>query len=146
MATTSVIPAFRAALVAAIRGALPGIQVERARPVHPRAECVFLLGSFPTEVAQAAMKEGRRHRYEDFETAVEFNVTAMSTPDTNEDRAFELVAAVENVLAEDPTLGGVDGLLWAIPTSMSAGSEMTGAEGTPLTVIQLVISAKGNLQ
>lgn len=117
MATTSIIPDFRAALQSALSSALPAVQVTSGLPMASvkQREAVYL-GDVDGTHFLPVFKGGRKVREEDlqFEVVVEV-LKARGTLAEAETRAFELLEAVENTLANDPTISALDGLVHAIP-------------------------------
>lgn len=125
MATTSTIPAVKTALVSLLDAKLD-VAVFYAWPgPNTPNECVFM-GRYPDQPNEdrieassevANVTAGRKQRDETYSAPV----TIWSfRPDLSSDgakaaeaRAFVLLEALEDVLADDPTLGGIDGLRWA---------------------------------
>jgi hypothetical protein len=109
MPTTSAVPTFRAALVAAIADATD-VQVSHAWPgPETEAEGIFL-GDLEAEGGISAIGPPRMRRNEVLRTEVIVQTfsaaaTAQDAADA-ETRVYELFAVVENVMANDPATGG----------------------------------------
>lgn len=145
-AVTSTLAAARAALVDLIDAALPGVQVDYGAPPadEQRREFVAITTSSSGQVDDVHLKAGRRTREEDHETVVQVVVQTQQTPRAAEARACELAAAVEDILATDPKLGGVPGLIaaWPVRIEIDCGY---AAEGLPVCVLELTIRMKARL-
>lgn len=107
LAVYSSVPAVKRALVEQIKSALPDIDVERMHPgaVEP-SECIYL-GNVRGNHTPAAMRTGRMPRDEEYVLDL-YCESVKPGPDAGdaEDRAFELLTAVEDTLANDNTLAG----------------------------------------
>jgi hypothetical protein len=124
---TSAVPATEKALIQAMRShqALSGVLVSPAWPgADSDREMVFLgyeLLDWNLEVP--TMKSGRKHRDETFTLQVIAWVFMESLHPSEvqkaTDRAHELIDVVDDILADDPTLGGVECLSWALPADGS---------------------------
>ena len=127
MATTSTVPATIDDVLAAVNADLPGgVQAFEAWPGSEAAAEMVVLGEITWEEYDfASVKAGRQRRQEEW--SVEFEVFAFGSanssptnPKTARDRAFDLTASLENVLADNPKLGvGVGG--WARTALTTAG-------------------------
>jgi hypothetical protein len=113
MPTSSTVPAFKAALVSALQAlpALAGVQVAYRWPgPSTEAEGVYL-SDWSFEKTIANIKAGRKHREETFELEVilqSFNAApSPRDADDADARVSVFEAALDGVLADDPTLGGV---------------------------------------
>lgn len=107
--TTSCVPLVVAGLLAGLEG--KGLAAFESWP-GPGAEAEMLvLGTVTWEdYAIATIKSGRKHRQEDWSIAFELYVsggegTTPSSPTVAKDRAFELLAECEDLLADDVTAG-----------------------------------------
>ena len=144
--TISIVPALIDALVSTLRAraALTGIQVEPAWPGdNPESESIFVTSTrVDSEIAN--MRAGRKHRNEDPVIGLTVLVQRHDSPSATRDRAYVLYAEVENALADSPTLGGLDGLLWASITRHE--SETFGVEpGLARSIIEVEIATKARL-
>jgi hypothetical protein len=136
MATTSTVPSVKTALVTLIGSALSGIQVTYGRPADDKLnrECVYVAEAIGTHRVPV-FKAGRKPREERYSVEVVVAVIKGRGDVTDsESRAFTLLAAVEDAVANDPTLGAVDGLVHATAGSWETAAEQT-AEG-PAAVIR----------
>lgn len=125
--------------------ALPGVSVTYGRPmdtVLPR-EAVYV-GDVRGQHRIPVMKAARKAREESFTVDV---VVAVLMPRGTiadaEARAFVLATQVENVLADDPSLGGVDGLIHA--TAGSFRSEPDFAQEGPVAVVVIEVDCLSRL-
>lgn len=102
---TSTIPAFKLALKEALeaRPGLSGVQVTYGSPLpSPSAEFVWLQGVSGEQTARAIGKLSRRERLRlAVQVSVLHNGQDQQIPT---ERAFELVAEIEECLRQDPTL------------------------------------------
>lgn len=123
MATTSTVPTVIDALLAAFNienypeeyqatyGGLAGVMTHEAWPGPDASAEMVVLGEVTwDEYRIATIKSGRKQRQENY--AVGFEVFIMGAPgskptdpSTARDRALEVLAAIEDVLADDPTIG-----------------------------------------
>jgi len=126
-ATVSTVPDVKTALVNLIGAQLPGIQVVYGRPADNqlKRECVYV-GDATGSHRIPVFKAGRKAREERYSVEVVIAVAKdRGQVSDSEGRAFELLEAVENVVADDPTLGGVDGLIHAIAGEWAAGADQS---------------------
>lgn len=92
----------------------------------------------------AVLKAGRRRREETYQITAHVEVVGKPSPQANEARALALAHAIEDTLADDPTVGGtvpVGG--WAIVNRlmMETGDTTDGV----LTHVEVNILVKGRL-
>ncbi len=145
-ATTTTIAGFRRELVDLISTTLPTVQVEYGAPVSARSEVVYLGATVPSDHQQAGLKDGRRHRREDYTTLLRIEVASKVDYPENEARCVEIAAAIESALANDHTLGGaVPGVLWVVVTEMTMASAI-GPQKTPITTIEMILNTKADLR
>jgi hypothetical protein len=116
VAISSTVPTIKDALVTALKAqaGLAGIQVERAHPGPEKLdrEAVWL-GAARGRHVIPVMKAGRKSRDEEYIVEVLLSVVKPGgTLEEAEERAFALLAEVEDVLADDPRLG-TTAILWA---------------------------------
>lgn len=140
MATTSTVPAVRAALVSLVGAGLAGVSVTYGRPmdkVLPR-EAVWV-GDVTVDQRVPVMTAGRKRREESYRVEVTVSVlNARGTLQTADERCFTLVDAIENVVADDPTLGGIDGLIHATVAGIRSPVPEFAAEGpVALAVVEV---------
>src|ERR1051325_1589894 len=105
MALDSTVPAVKAALVSLISAQLTNVQVSYGRPADSKLarECVYIAEA-TGEHSIPVFKAGRKPREERYSIEVVVAVIkARGTITTAEARAFTLLAAVEDVVADDPT-------------------------------------------
>lgn len=115
MATSSTVPAVKAALVTRIASSLSGVSVTYGRPAdNLLAGKGVWVGDVEGEHRVPVMTAGRKRREETYRVQiVVFNHLARGTQQAAELAAFTLLTEVEDVVADDPTLGTVDGLVHA---------------------------------
>lgn len=127
MAETSIRVAVRSALLAALQAHddLTGVQVERMYPGDAiERDTVYLGATRPSTADIPTMKAGRKQLNDEF--VIDIHIEARrpnQTAEEAETRCEELMATVEDVLLEDTSLGGIDGLLWATPTGERNGPD-----------------------
>jgi len=142
----STVPAVAAAIAALIDAELgPEVQVSDGRPPtgELRPECVYVADADGRDTVPVH-KSGRKEREEDYQLAVIVSVHLdQGTVAQAKARAFELLAAVEDVLADDPSLGDVDGLIHA--TAGRWHSETGWAQG-PVCVIGLEVDCLARIE
>lgn len=108
MPSSSTVPSFKAALVAALqaRAGLAGVQVAYRWPGPETLPEGVYLGDVEGTGGIASLKAGRQHRQEAYTVSVICQTfSAAATPvdqDDSEARAFALMAEVEGALADDP--------------------------------------------
>lgn len=115
MSTTSTVVAFRAGLLEGLRDhatiTADGVQVEAAWPGPDTEDEGIFLGGVSGVSEIASIKAGRQRRNETYRQEVIVQVwRAADTPSASElsvARIFDLFAAIEDVLADDPETGGV---------------------------------------
>lgn len=111
MATASTVPAFIDALLAAIRTALPAVQVVEAWPGPDTADETVFIGEEITEwtLEIPTMKAGRKQRQESYVVTVECWVAkpgALRSVAAGQarTRAIQIIDAVDSLLANTPKL------------------------------------------
>lgn len=108
MATTSTAPTFRAALLAALqaRAALAAVPTFYSHPLDTIEHEAIYLGEVRGDSNIPVLRASRKKREERYTLDVWFDVAAVG-PDaqTASERAWALFGELEDVLAEDPTVG-----------------------------------------
>lgn len=129
----------------AVRPGLSSVQVGYGDPGGTsRRQRVWLGSTTDGEVEPVALRAGRRRRDETYVLKVHVEVIAAHpTPEGNEARAVELVREVEECLADDPTVGAVPNLLWAVVSAL--GMDTTETPDGPRTVVTLDLTAHARL-
>jgi hypothetical protein len=113
MAATSTVPAVRARLVALLEAALPDAQISYGHPGDTMDRETIFLGQARGSHSLATVRSGRRTRDEEYTIDVWVATTAVGpTPQEASERAWTLAAELEDVCADDATLG-LPGVLWA---------------------------------
>ena len=144
----TIMASFKAQLLTELQAhsTLSSIQVAYADPGGAaRRECVFLGDISNNQHDPESISSGRRRRIEDFdlEVFVFVNSKPRSSPQDCEARAIVLADAVEEVVADDPQLSNLTGLLYCQVSEMSMSTVETG-DG-PATTVTLTINAKARL-
>ena len=142
----SIIANFKAALLTQLQAnaTIGAVQCTYADPGgSQRREAVFLGDIETDDHVPEALASGRRRRREDFVCELFIEVSSKPTPQTAEARAVELANAVETVLADDPQLDNLSGLMFAAVRSLSMTTVQ--ADQTVVT-IRMLIEAKARLQ
>lgn len=111
MGTTSTVPAVLDAFLTLVNGALADVTAFEQWPGAAAAPEMVVLGEVEWDDEYiATVKAGRKQRQEDW--SVEFEVFIFHTPGTvpddpkpARDRAFAVLADIEDVCANDPKLG-----------------------------------------
>jgi len=139
---------FKAALLTELQAdsTLSAVQVTYGDPGGAaRRECVFLGDIESADHEPSGFSTGPRRRLEvfDLEIVTFVNSKPRSSPQDCEARAIVLSSAAADVVAADPQLGGLSGLLWCRVSSMSMSTVETG-DG-PATTIRQTINAHARL-
>ena len=90
-----------------------------------------------------AMAATPTKRVEDYTFPLMIEVIGYPTPRTNEAQAVVLSAAIETLIAADPTIGGVTNLLWCIVTGIEL--DTTEHVDGPRTTLEMTLTAKGRI-
>lgn len=118
MATTNIRSAFSDALVTALKAhaSLSGVQVEPGWPGDELEGEAVWLDEITGDMAFPLLKAGRKPRNDVFTVPVELQAgNAAQTLSEARNRCGVFLAALEDVLANDPTLSSLDGVLWTEP-------------------------------
>lgn len=144
MPQTTTVPAVKKKLVELVAAALPGKQVTYSHPGDAQRDEGVYLGDVRGTRGYAAMRAGRKPRQEAYQ--VDLYCVAIrpgANAEVAEAAAFELSAAVENALAEDPTLGGLLVEAWAGEADFTSNTFIAGNEGWGCEVrLSVAISAR----
>ena len=81
-------------------------------------------------------------REENYELEVTVAVIGKATNEKNETRCVELVHEIEEVVSNDPTLGGVPGLLFVVVSEMSLRTDQTGDGPVTTAIVTLDVKAR----
>ena len=148
MASTTIY-AVKSALLTKVQAdaTLSALQVTYGDPGGAaRREHVFIGDVTAVGQDPEALASGRRRRIESYRLDV--IVSVQSKPQgvqENEERAIALASAVENVVADYPTLSDtVSGLMFIECSGMSVTSTEAGADG-PLSIITVHFTVKARL-
>jgi hypothetical protein len=115
VATTSIRWAVTKHLVDLLRADpdLAGVRVEPGYPGDDAgAECVWVYG-LDGDLSIPVMTGGRKQRDDRFEIPFQVAVQNNRDLDSTFTRLTQIVAAIEDVLANDPSMGGIDGVVSA---------------------------------
>ena len=142
----SIIANYKAALLTQLQAnaTISAVQCTYADPGgSQRREAIFLGDIDTDDPVPEALAPGRRRRIEDFVCELFVEVSSKPTAQTAEARAVELANAVETVLADDPQLDNLSGLMFTAVRSLS----MTTVEADQTVVtIRMLLEAKARLQ
>lgn len=146
MALHSTVPTAKAALVTLIGTALTGVQVTYGRPADSQLEreCVWV-GDATGQQRVPTMKAGRKARHETYSIEVVCWVAdTRGLISTAEARCFELVGEIEDVVADDPTLGLASAAAFFQATT---GNFDTAADliGGPAAVVRINVDCEARL-
>lgn len=147
MATTSTIPDVSDALVALVTTAMPDVKINDGRPADQNIQFRELayLGDTTGEYSVPVMKSGRRTRSEDYDIQVVVWVAqARGTLAAAKRRAVELVDGFCDVLADNPNLGGVSGVLQATAGNIAVSHEFQGEDAVAVATLDVSVSARLN--
>ena len=142
----SIIANYKAALLTQLQAnsTISSVQCTYADPGgSQRREAIFLGDIETDDHVPEALAPGRRRRIEDFTCEVFVEVSNKPTPQTAEARAVELANAIETVLADDPQLDNLSGLVFTAVRSLSMN---TVEADQPVVTIRLLLEAKARLQ
>jgi hypothetical protein len=140
-ALVSTVPAVKAALVTLLTTAINDttVQVTYGRPADSmlQRECVWVGRATGTDRVPT-IKAGRKAREERYAVDVVFWVAKpRGTTQEAETRAFELLESAENVLADDPSLGNLDGLVHATAGTWEADADVANEGPYALLVLEV---------
>jgi len=125
---------------------LSGIQITYGDPGQAaRREFVFIGDVTAGGQDPESLSSGRRRRIESY--TLDVIVSVQSKPQglqENEQRAIVLASAVENVVADNPTLSSLDGLMFIECSGMSVTSNEAGVDG-PHSQITVHFAVKARL-
>ena len=125
---------------------LSGIQITYGDPGGAaRREFIFIGDVTAGGQDPESLSSGRRRRIESY--TLDVIVSVQSKPQglqENEQRAIVLASAVENVVADNPTLSSLDGLMFMECSGMSVSSNEAGADG-PHSQITVHFAVKARL-
>jgi hypothetical protein len=147
MASTTIY-SVKAALLTKLQAdsTLSAIQVTYGDPGGAaRREHVFIGDVTAGGQDPESLSSGRRRRIESY--TLDVIVSVQSKPQglqENEQRAIVLASAVENVVADNPTLSDLDGLMFMECSGMSVSSNEAGIDG-PHSQITVHFQVKARL-
>ncbi len=125
---------------------LSGIQIAYGDPgQEARREFIFIGDVTAGGQDPESLSSGRRRRIESY--TLDVIVSVQSKPQglqENEQRAIVLASAVENVVADNPTLSSLDGLMFIECSGMSVTSNEAGVDG-PHSQITVHFAVKARL-
>ena len=105
--------------------ALTGVTVEPGWPGDrvPAAQLIWF-DEIDGPISVPVMTGGRKQRADTFTLSMQIRVIGLATLDETMSRLFEIVAVVENLLADDTSLGNLNGVLSAELTNGRQTSAM----------------------
>ena len=147
MATTSIRWAACEKIVSLLQAdaSMAGVTVSSGWPgdnAAPMAQLVWI-DEIDGPVSIPVMVGGRKERNDDFDVPLQIRVLGYGTLDDTMTRLSEIVAAVENTLANDTSLDSLDGVLSAEITRERMTSAMF-PEG-PVAFAEVVVSVSTRL-
>lgn len=143
MATTTTVAAWRAAFYSALSTALhPTVHVSYGRPTQPRKELVVLGKTTEVDVEQMALRQTRTRRDETYTTEIHVEVQSKATAQASETRAAAIVADIEDLLANNPLVGAVDGVLWAILRTADWDTIYNGEQARTDVTLEIEVRAQ----
>tara|TARA_R110000803_G_scaffold79437_1_gene145049 strand:+ start:723 stop:1172 length:450 start_codon:yes stop_codon:yes gene_type:complete len=110
-----------------------------------RRESIFMGDINSSDQFPEVLASGRRRRLEEYTLDVHVFVQSKAAGlQEAEQRAVSLASTVENVVADNPQLGGtVSGLMFAECSGMSMSSAEAGADGPVVeTIVQFLVKAR----
>lgn len=116
MSNYSTVPAVRAALRQLIANKMPTLKVFYGYPpeIDKTRECIYIARTEGTHTVPV-LTAGRKRGEEDYKiTVVAEVIWDRGTAEAADARCWELMGAVRDVIANDPSLGNVDGLIHAV--------------------------------
>lgn len=96
---------------------LDGVQVEPGYPGDTQTDESVWVDGLDGDVEIPVMTAGRKMRDDEFKVPFAVRVAGLPTLDATMARLSEIVAALEDELADDPGLGALDGLIDAVISS-----------------------------
>lgn len=148
MATSSTVVPLKTALTAALVASIadPNVQVAYGRPQdHLKHRDAVFVGDVSYTANVANIKAGRKHYDESYSIDVVFACSKpRGTSGDAEGRAFELFEHLRDLLADDPTVGEVPGLIWAVLESVEAAVDHN-QEG-PVAVVVATVRCRGRVE
>lgn len=148
MATTTTVAALRGALFDLLESdaILTGTLVTYEAQSDPLRETVTLDPEVEYDGEWHAMKDGRKRRDGVYSFDVIFTAVSNQAQRTNEARVVAMVAALEDIIADDPGLAGtVDGVLYVTLREMTMKTE-PNSDGFAATELRVRVEVKELLQ
>lgn len=145
MTPTSTIVPVKAGLIQALRGrpGLSGVLITYADPGDKgRREQMFCTDVRRAEQEPASFRSGRKHRDEEYELDLVVDCSSKTSPEATEARCMEMVAEVEDELAEDQTVRGTPGVLWATVTDLRLSTQETGDGPVSRALVTITVRAR----
>ena len=133
----SIMASFKSTLLTQLQAAsgFSGVQVAYAEPGESmRRECVYLGDIDSGSQTPESFSTGTRRRIEDFTLDVFVAVQGKPTPSSAETRAVALANVIDDVVANDPQLGGLASLTFCEVDGMSMTTNEAGVDGAHCVV------------
>ena len=143
----SIMASFKSTLLTQFQAAsgFSGVQVSYADPGEAmRRECVYLGDIDSGSQIPESFSTGTRRRIEDFTLDVFVAVQGKPTSSSAEVRAVALANVIDDVVANDPQLGGLASLTFCEIDGMSMTTNEAGIDGAHC-VVTIRIHAKARL-
>jgi hypothetical protein len=127
------------------RHGLSGVLVNYGDPgERARREQIYIGEVRTPEHEPVAIRAGTRKRDETYELSVHVQCASKVQPEANEVRLVELIHEVESELAEDPTVGSVPGVLFAVVSELSFRTLET-PDG-PVSAAVVIVTVRARLK
>ncbi len=133
----SIMASFKSTLLTQLQaaGGFSGVQVVYADPGEAmRRECVYLGDIDSGSQTPESFSTGTRRRIEDFTLDVFVAVQGKPTASSAEVRAVALANVIDDVVANDPQLGGLASLTFCEVDGMSMVTNEAGVDGAHCVV------------
>jgi hypothetical protein len=133
----SIMASFKSTLLTQLQAAsgFSGVQVSYADPGEAmRRECVYLGDIDSGSQIPESFSTGTRRRIEDFTLDVFVAVQGKPTSSSAEVRAVALANVIDDVVANDPQLGGLASLTFCEVDGMSMVTNEAGVDGAHCVV------------
>jgi len=123
---------------------LAGVPVSYGEPGDlARTEHVWIGSAVSGAQEVAVFKTGRTRRDEEYMVDVIVEVSSVSNPETCEARAVLLGTVIEEMLADDPKVNDVTGLLWCVVNAFDLDTQEL-PDG-PVSKYTLSLNARGRI-
>lgn len=143
--STSTVPTVKAQLLSLLSAAsaLTGVQVVRGHPGNEIENETVIIGPARGNQDYAAIMSGRQQRDETYTVDVVCSVVVVGTLAEAEVRAYELAAAVQETVTDDPHLGLGSGVIsWAAPGEFADNTARTDMGMLAEVLVRVDVTAR----